>query len=304
MSDIACLFPGQGAQAVGMGKDFYDASPTSRDVFEKASDILGYDIADLCFNGPKEELDRTDRSQVALLTVAMACFNAIKESGMKISINAGLSLGEFSALVAAGSIRFEDALQLVEKRGRLMQEASEKIPGAMSAVIGLEESVLKEVAQQTGVELANFNSPGQIVISGRIENIDEAEKLAKGKGAKKVVRLAVSGAFHCSLLREAQEKLNKYIDEVDICNPETVFFSSITGDVISDSEQIRAALKRQLVSPTLWQAAMENMKKNTKLFIEAAPAGIIKAMMRRVDKTAVVVAVNSVSDIEGIIARA
>ncbi len=299
MNEFAFLFSGQGAQTVGMGKTFYEAYSETREIYDIADDILGYKISSLCFNGPKGELDKTDKCQPAILTTGIAVLSAFKaKTGIRPAFCAGLSLGEFTALVACGALKFEDALRLVDIRGKLMQESAEREKGAMSAIIGLNEDILRSISEDTGIELANFNSPGQIVISGKLENIEKAESLCKERGAKRIIRLAVSGAFHCSILKGAQEKLNEEIDKVLVKDPLCPFYSSITGQRIISAADVRSALKRQLVSPTLWQKAMEALSAETKKFVEFAPAGTLKGMMRRIDKAASVSAINTIEDLD------
>ncbi len=286
---IGVLFPGQGAQRVGMGRSFYEKYLWVREFYTRASDIVGWDVAKLCFEGPKELLDRTDKSQVAIVVTTFAAWSVWqKEYDILPTAVAGLSLGEFSAILSAGVLDFEDTVRLVDLRGRLMQEASEEKPGAMSAVIGMEVSELKRIADEVGVELANFNAPGQIVISGLRDRIEEAEFLAKKAGAKRIVRLAVSGAFHCSLLSSAQEKLNKEIDKYKFSDPKFPIFSSIWGKKIASAEQIKQGLKKQLVSPTLWQVAIEEMSLEVKKFYEMAPAGVLKGLLRKICRDKVV----------------
>ena len=280
---IGLLFPGQGAQKVGMGKELFENRPWARDYYHTASDIVGWDVADLCFNGPKETLDQTRFCQPAIVVVSYVSFLAFRDDnpGVEYSV-AGLSLGEFGALLAADVLAFEDVVRLVDLRGRLMQEASEEIPGAMTAVIGLDKERLEEICSKYGVELANFNAPGQIVISGGLEDIEAAEEEIKEAGARRVVRLPVSGAFHCSLLKDAQDRLNEVIDGLDFSNPSVDFFSSVSGTKLSTGEEIKQGLKRQLVSPTLWEPLVRQMCPVVSEFKELEPAGILMPMVRKI----------------------
>ncbi len=280
---VGLLFPGQGAQKVGMGRDLYKEKAWVRDYYQKASDIVGWDVAELCFDGPQDVLDQTRFCQAAITVVSYVSFLSYREGNPDIEfISAGLSLGEFGALLSAGVLDFEAVVRLVDLRGRLMQEASERIPGAMTAVIGLDKEKLQEIAQETGVALANFNAPGQIVISGRLEDIERAEERIKEAGARRVVRLPVSGAFHCFLLKDAQEELNKEIDRLDFKDPSVGFFSSIYGRRVESGEEIKDGLKRQLVSPTLWESAVRQMCPLVDSFHELEPAGILTAMVRKI----------------------
>ncbi len=282
---VGLLFPGQGAQKVGMGRELYGERGWVRDYYQRASDIVGWDVADLCFNGPQDVLDQTKFCQAAITVVSYVSFLSYREDNPDVKfVSAGLSLGEFGALLSAGVLDFEDVIRLVDLRGRLMQEASERIPGAMTAVIGLDKDTLQKIAEDTNVALANFNAPGQIVISGRREDIEQAEERIREMGARRVVRLPVSGAFHCFLLKDAQEELNKEIDSLDFKDPSVGFFSSVYGRRVESGEEIREGLKRQLVSPTLWEAAVRQMCPLVDSFHELEPAGILAAMVRKICK--------------------
>ncbi|GAG08619.1 unnamed protein product, partial [marine sediment metagenome] len=213
---IAYIFPGQGAQFVGMGKDLYETCPASREIFDKADKILGFSLTKLCFEGPAEKLSSTANSQPAILAASIACLKAIEASfpELKPSAVLGLSLGEYSALVAANSLEFSDAIRLVYSRGRFMEEASKQNPGRMASVLGLDKKIIEEVCRRSGAEIANLNCPGQIVISAKNEAMDKAALLAAEKGAKRVIMLDVSGPFHSSLMSEASLKLKQALADV------------------------------------------------------------------------------------------
>ncbi len=284
MSKLGVLFPGQGAQFVGMGRELFQNFSVARDVLESANDILGMKIDKVMNEGPEDYLSRTDISQVAISVVSWASYCVLKERGVKVDCVAGLSLGEFGSLVASEVLDFEDALRLVQVRGKLMQEASEKVKGTMTAVIGMDKDILDEICRECGVEVANINCPGQIVISGRMEAIEKAEEVCKKKGAKRVIRLKVSGAFHCSLLSEAQQELNKYISELEFSDPKIRMYSSVSGEKVSSGEEARQLLMRQLISPTLWWKAVGNMQSEVDVFCELEPSGVLKGMIRKICK--------------------
>lgn len=280
---IGLLFPGQGAQKVGMGKALYEERSWAAEYYRKASDICGWDVADLCFNEPQDVLNQTKFCQTAITVVSYVSFLAYRQDNPGVEyLSAGLSLGEFGALLSADVLGFEDVVRLVDLRGRLMQEASERIPGGMTAVIGMDKERLEQIASEFNVALANFNAPGQIVISGRLEDIEKAEEKIKAAGARRVVRLPVSGAFHCFLLKDAQVELNKEIDRMDFKDTSVPFFSSVYGRRIDSGQEIKEGLKKQLVSPTLWESAVRQICPIVESFHELEPSGILLPMVRKI----------------------
>src|SRR5580658_9623511 len=231
MSKTALLFAGQGAQAVGMGKDLAEKFPSARQWFDRANAALGYDLASLCFKGPETELTKTENAQPGIFLVSWVCFELLKEHapGLKFDAAAGLSLGEFTALTAAGAMSFEDGLRVVRQRGKFMQEACDATRGGMAAVIGLDETPTREVCAEAGVVLANLNCPGQLVISGETEKITKAVELAKSKGAKRAIPLPVAGAYHSPLMASAQPKLQGELAKIQIAAPTVPVISNVTA---------------------------------------------------------------------------
>jgi len=288
LTDVALIFPGQGAQYVGMGKDLYEQYPAARDVFDKATAILKLDLKKLCFEGPQEELSTTKNSQPAILTASIAALKAFESTPLyqqyvpKFSL--GLSLGEYTALVAAGSISFEDALVLVRKRGEYMEDASKKTPGKMACVIGMELKALEELCKGFGCEVANLNCPGQIVISGKTNNVELFAGLAKDKGAKRVVMLDVSGPFHSSFMTPARDKLKDYIDKVNFVAPTLQFVSNVDAAIQIDPKVIKDNLIAQVNSKTMWEASIALVAKSgIKTFLEIGPGQALKGLLKKTD---------------------
>ena len=290
MSNIGLLFPGQGAQYVGMGKDLAERFGSARKIFEQGNQTLGFDLAKICFNGPENVLTDTTNAQPAIFLTSMAALEVLKEihAEKTISLTCGLSAGESSALVARGSIPFESALKLVRKRGELMSEASKNNPGAMASVIGLNYEQCLEVCKKSGAELANINSPTQLVLSGTKEAIEKVSEEAKKAGAKKIIPLKVSGAFHSSLMRDAQIGLEKVLAGVKISAPPAGihFIANVSGEKVYDSEEIRKGLARQVVSSVQWVRSIETAKRlNLKEFFEVGPGTVLAGLVGRIDKT-------------------
>lgn len=289
MNRIAFVFPGQGAQYVGMGKELAEQYESVNEVFDKANESLGFDIKKLCFEGPMEELTITENTQPAILTTSIAVLRAVEEIGIKGDITAGLSLGEYSALVYADALSFEDAVRLVRKRGKYMQEAVPVGKGTMAAIIGLERDILKNVIDEARtegvVEEANINCPGQIVISGEIKAIERACKIAKEKSAKKAVVLPVSAPFHCSLLKPAGTKLNEELKDINIRKMSKKVISNVTGDYIDNEEQIKELLVQQVSKPVLWQDTIELMiNDGIDTFIEIGPGKTLTSFIKKISR--------------------
>jgi len=301
MSKTALLFAGQGAQAVGMGKDLAEKFPSAKAWFDCANTALGYDLASICFNGPEPELTKTENAQPGIFLVSWVTFQLLKEQApsLKFDATAGLSLGEFTALTAAGAMSFEDGLRVVRQRGRFMQEACEATRGGMAAVIGLDEAPTREVCAEAGVVLANLNCPGQIVISGESDKITKAIELAKTKGAKRAIALPVAGAYHSPLMASAQPKLQAELDKVKLSPPVVPVISNVTGQAHSSAADISARLVEQVTSSVLWEKSMRYLlAQGFTRFIELGPGTALSGFMKRIDKSAQRLNVADVASLE------
>ena len=282
MSRVAFLFPGQGSQAVGMGKDFHDSSSQAQEIFARADEALGYKISTLCFEGPEDELKLTQNTQPALLTVSYVAYILL---GKDASMAAGHSLGEYSALVAADSLGFEDALRLVHKRGKYMQEAVPVGVGAMAAVLGSSyedvESAISKVTDGV-VEIANWNSREQIVIAGHKEAVDKALTLIN---PPRSVMLPVSAPFHCRLMKSAEEKLSRDLDEVEFRDLAFPVITNVDAKIIHRGEEARDALKRQVTRPVLWFKSMEVLnEENMDVFVELGSGKVLSGLAKRISR--------------------
>jgi [acyl-carrier-protein] S-malonyltransferase len=281
----AYIFPGQGAQFTGMGKDMYETSSLARDMFEKANDILGFRITDLMFSGTDEDLKQTKVTQPAIFLHSTIL--ATITPGFSPDMVAGHSLGEFSALVANRTLSFEDALVLVSKRAMAMQKACEKAPSTMAAILGLDDSIVEEVCESVNdtVVAANYNSPGQIVISGTNEGIDKAIEILKGKGAKRALKLAVGGAFHSPLMEPARLELEEAIKNTKFNNPVCPVYQNVNAKPASDPAIIRANLVLQLTSPVRWTQSVINMiADGATSFTEVGPGCVLSGLIKKVNK--------------------
>ncbi len=289
MSKTALLFAGQGAQVVGMGKDLAEKFAGGRALFDRANVALGYDLAGICFDGSEPELTKTENAQPGIYLVSWVAFQLLKERvpALKYEATAGLSLGEFTALAAAGALTFEEGLNLVRQRGRFMQEACEVTKGGMAAIIGLEEAPTREVCAEAGVELANLNCPGQIVISGELEKINRACELALAKGAKKALPLPVAGAYHSALMASAQPKLQTALAAGRFRAPTVNVVSNVTARPHGAVAEIQSLLARQVTSPVRWEESMRYLlAQGFTRFIELGPAKALSGFMKRIDKSA------------------
>jgi [acyl-carrier-protein] S-malonyltransferase len=298
---IAYIFPGQGAQYVGMGKDLYDKYAVAKQIFDKADKVLGFALTKLCFEGPIEELTKSAVCQPAILTHSIAAYQVLKTQLKDISpaACAGLSLGEYSALVASGSLKFEDAVSLVNKRGRFMDEASAQHPGTLSCILGLDIDKAEQVCSQSGTEIANLNCPGQIVVSGSNEAIKKAAELAQHAGAKRVIPLGVSGPFHSSLMQSAADKLRKELENVSIEQPIASFIPNVTADYEHDPQNITTLLTKQVASTTYWQKTIEILKNDgITIFIEMGPGKVLRGLLGRIDKQLEVFNLDNCSDFD------
>jgi [acyl-carrier-protein] S-malonyltransferase len=285
----AWVFPGQGSQSVGMCRDLYDNVKSAREAFEQADHALGFSLSKLVFEGPEEELRQTINAQPALVTAGYACLQAARElAGSKLaspSFVAGHSLGEYTALLAAGVFDFPTAVRLARERGRLMHEAGQQRPGAMSAIMGLDEAKLAEVCKASDTVMANINSPGQIVISGAAENIKQAMELATAAGASRAVPLQVSGAFHSPLMQPAVEGMTKYLDSAVFHKPSLPVIGNVTALPLTTPEGVKTELKKQLTSPVQWIKTVEYMTQNgVTTIIEIGPGRVLAGLVKRISK--------------------
>lgn len=286
---IAFIFSGQGSQYIGMGKELYDNIPSCKKIYDKANEVLGFDLKELIFNGDKEELNITENTQPAILTTSIAILQAIKDKGINPDIVAGLSLGEYSALVASEALDFETAVSLVKKRGRFMQEAVPQGVGSMVAVIGLDENKIKEVlkiASEKGIgEIANYNTNSQIVIGGEREAVEFASELLKECGARRVIPLKVSGPFHTSLLNEASIKLKNEFENIHFNDPKIKIITNVTADFIENGNEIKELLINQVKSSVRWSETIEKMlDEGIDTFIEIGPLKTLSSFVREISK--------------------
>lgn len=299
---ISFIFPGQGSQYIGMGQEMHDNFRVARDTFEEADEILGFNLSRMCFDGPDDILKLTFNAQPAILTVSVACMRVLKERGLHPFAVAGHSLGEYSALVAAESIAFTEAVQLVHKRGKLMQDCAPSQSG-MVAVLGLEkELVIKAClgASSTGVvEVANFNSPGQIVIAGEVAALNAASESCKNLGAKRVIPLQVSGPFHSSLMVEAGSRLAVELANTSINNPVCPLISNVSAGLSGDSEDIKALLAKQVSSSVRWEESVQKLwELGTEAFIEVGPGKVLTGLGKKIIKEATFYNIEDLSSLE------
>ena len=291
MSKIAFLFPGQGSQYPGMGRALAENFSSARSVFDAADSALGFSLSQLCFEGPADELQLTANTQPAILTLSAAASAVLAEKGVRPAFVAGHSLGEYSALVAAGAIRLADAVQLVRKRGQYMQEAVPLGQGAMAALLGMEpaavEAVCLEAAQSEVVSPANLNSAGQIVIAGSASAVQRAIDLAKARGAKRAILLNVSAPFHCALMKPAADRLAADLDVLAIAQPGAQLVNNADAEITRDPALIRNGLIRQVTAPVRWAESMQKLiREGVELFIEVGPGKVLSGLMRQIDRNA------------------
>jgi len=299
MSKTAFLFAGQGAQVVGMGRDLAALFPAARAWCDRANAALGYDLAALCFNGPEAELTQTEHAQPGIFLVSWICLELLKERApnLKFDATAGLSLGEFTALAAAGALSFEDGLRVVRQRGKFMQEACDATRGGMAAIIGLDEAPLREACAEAGVVLANLNCPGQLVISGAADQITRACELAKAKGAKRALPLPVAGAYHSPLMAGAQPRLRAELAKIQLAAPAVPVISNVTAQ--AHGADLSARLVEQVCAPVRWEESMRTLLAlGFTRFIELGPGTALSGFMRRIDKSAQMLNVADAASLE------
>ncbi len=301
----ALLFAGQGAQCVGMGRDFSQASPSAAALFQQANTLLGYDLSTIAFSGPEEELTRTENAQPAIYLVSWVAMTLLRERvpDLEFQATAGLSLGEFTALAAAGAFTFEEGLRVVRARGRFMHEACEATRGGMAAVIGLSEELTRQACEATGVTVANLNCPGQIVISGEESRIPAAIEAAKAKGARKAIPLTVAGAYHSPLMQSAQPKLAAELAQVRLSPPRVPVIANVTARPHGDPTSLVQSLVDQVTQSVRWEDSMRHLlSEGFTRFIELGPGTALSGFMKRIDKSVQVLNVGDVGSLDSTVA--
>lgn len=302
MPAIVYLFPGQGAQAVGMGRAFYDRFDESKEIYRKANKTLGFDVTAMCFEGPQEALTKTETCQPALFTTSLAAYAAFRRvapSAFPPIAAAGLSLGELTALAAAEAFKLEDGFYLIKARGEAMAQCAASSKGAMLAVVGLARHVVDDICRESGAWGANYNAPDQVVLSGTTETIAKAEALAKERGAKRAVKLEVAGAFHSPLMQPAAEAFKQAISKVEVRAPKFPVVSNATALPVQDPAQIPNLLVKQIVSPVRWDESMAGLvKAGMTAAVEFPPARVLTGLLRKIDGSVKGIAVDSPADFE------
>ena len=298
MSKIAFIFPGQGAQACGMGQDFYEQTETGKRIFDKATELMGFSMPQLCFE-ENDRLDITEYTQAAMVTASIAMMRVLEENGIKPDVAAGLSLGEYCALAAAGVMSDEDAIRTVRQRGILMQEAVPVGEGAMAAILALDAAVIEEVTgAMEGVWIANYNCPGQIVISGEKAAVEDACEKLKAAGAKRAVMLNVSGPFHSGMLADAGERLGEVLSQVELHEPQIPYVANVTAQYVKSAAEVKELLTRQVSSSVRWQQSVEAMiGDGVDTFIEIGPGKTLAGFMRKISRDVKTLNVEKLEDI-------
>jgi [acyl-carrier-protein] S-malonyltransferase len=301
---VGLLFPGQGSQFVGMGRELAEAYPQARQVFEEADDVLGYSLSRVAWQGPEAELTATQNAQPAILVHSVAAFRVVHERLGNVSMAAGHSLGEFSAYVAAGTLTFADGVRTVRRRGELMQQSGDQRPGAMAALLGLDDEAVEAVCREASAEggacvPANYNSPGQLVISGDVPAVERAMELAKAAGARKAVRLNVSGAFHSPLMQVAEGGLQAQLESAAFAAPRFPVVSNVSAQPVTDPADARRLLVRQLTSPVRWTDSMRTMLDGGIVrFAEVGPGSVLGGLLRRIERTVSCQSLGTVAEVE------
>ncbi len=303
---LALLFSGQGAQCVGMGRDLAAEFPEAADLFRRADEVLGRKLSDIAWEGPLEELTRTANCQPALYIHGLACLSVLREivGNFEVTAAAGLSLGEWTAHAAAGTFSFEEGLRLVEQRGRFMEAACAATSGAMAALIGGDEAAVRALAQETDVDVANINSPGQIVISGERAKIEQAVAKAKDHGVRRATLLNVAGAYHSRLMESAHRQVGEALSGAELQAPAFPVISNVTGQPVASAAEIRATLQSQVTATVRWTDCMERMlEMGCDLFLELGPGGVLAGLLQRTRKGADVISVSDVASLQAAVAR-
>jgi len=304
MSKTAFLFPGQGSQKCGMGKDFYEQSKTAKVMFDQASEALGFDMRALCFE-PNEKLDQTEYTQAALATASLAMARTAMEKGLRADITAGLSLGEYAAIAVAGGMSDEDAIRTTRVRGILMQQAVPRGEGAMAAVLGMETEKIEAVLSGiSGVTIANYNCPGQIVITGRTFAVEQAKAALLEAGARRVLALNVSGPFHSPMLCGAGEALQKELDHVRWRNLEIPYVTNVTAETVTEIGQTKTLLAQQVASPVRWEQSIRHMiASGVKTFVEIGPGKTLSGFVKKIDRGVRCFSIQTVEDLESVLSQ-
>jgi [acyl-carrier-protein] S-malonyltransferase len=296
----AIVFPGQGSQVVGMGKDFADAIPECKALFGQANEILGYDLAAICFEGPQEELNKSNHAQLGIFVASVAAFRALelKNPGLEYEILAGHSLGEWTALHIAGAVSFADTIKILKARGEFMQAACEENPGAMLAVMNLDGEQLVKIAAEAGCFVANFNSLAQTVLSGTAESIDKAETLCKEAGAKRAIRLPVAGAFHSPLMQPAADRMEAFLADMALGTPAVPVLSNVTAD-IHDASAIQGNMVKQITSSVQWVSSVQKLVAvGVEEIVECGPGKVLAGLIKRIDNGVAVRNIGQLTDLE------
>lgn len=302
MSKIAFIYPGQGAQVCGMGQDFYEQTETGKQVFDLATEILGFSVPELCFT-KNDRLDITEYTQAAMVTTSIAMTNVLEEKGVKPDVAAGLSLGEYCALYAAGAMTEKDAIATVRQRGILMQEAVPVGQGAMAAILAMDASAIEEVISGIdGVQIANYNCPGQIVISGKKEAVETACEKLKEAGAKRAIMLNVSGPFHSRMLTGAGEKLGEVLEQVEIHPLSIPYVANVTAEYVTDAADVKPLLMKQVSSSVRWEQSVRAMLADgVDTFIEIGPGKTLAGFMKKIDRTVKVLNIEKLEDVDKVV---
>jgi len=306
MSQTALLFAGQGSQTVGMGRDLCEKFAVCRQLFDNANTILGRDLAQICFTGPDAVLTQTDNAQPGIFLTSLACLAALQSQipDLKFTATAGLSLGEFTALTAAGAMTFEDGLKLVQARGRFMQEACDSTQGGMASIINLDDAVLVEVCREADVDIANLNCPGQTVISGAKDKIAKAVELAKVRGAKRAIPLPVAGAYHSRVMAGAQQKVANELASLTMSNPRVPVVANVSARPGGSISEIKDFLTRQVTGTVRWTESMQWLvAQGFTRFIELGPGNVLAGLMKRINKDVEVISVNDCATLDAAVIK-